>query len=1328
MRDSLPKDSEVLSKHRFLVACMRTLGMAFLIFGIAPNELFAGSPPNTDLRLWEAHPELWRLNGGKLVATDDGQPAIACSEPGDLAVAGMFVPPEEALRVSLSVNCEKVRPTDSIGYGYAAVYQYDEAGGLIRFEDFAQVTGTQPWKSYTWEGVVDRRAFRIELRLGLHQARGLIRFREIRIDSAYDPEVLEWERTPVPNLALLLESAAPPFSARTNVQVLAQVLSSAGYRVERFSYDELAAAWHPLRFRNVSLLVFPDAPYFPLSARAGLLRFLCEGVDMLTIGGYAFDNPVTRTKSGWMEIGSADQPLRAHGVLRDPSFEESLRNPTQSPWQRTSSDACQFVADHRRAGQGAAKVNLSNVGSAVFWQSVSGVRPGDTLRLSAWVKTDNVSGPGHAFVAIYPFAKDRWVQPRDIVNLRGTHEWQKVSALVKIPPGIDRVEVRMGLFQAMGAAYFDDVQLEVVEFPPVVNTHWGRPEDGLEITPWQLGVFDPDAPLEGAIELQAPGWRWTTDRPLNGYSAVGVLRQSARWQPIVEAFDRWGRQAGTAGALMTHFAGSFRGSNWAFFGIENEDLLTLPGFSEQVLRPLLVRMRTGVVISRAGLQYACYRPGETPVLKLALDHFGQEHFSGRLKVRVFPLDAQGTPAGPSVVEQNVSLQEIVPGHTEELSLPLAGCPAREGLYEVELMLKTPSEQIQDQARVGFVIWDGKTLPGKLEFVYRDNYFHRDGRPRFFCGTTTWSNWFLSPSQSDPLFWAENLQRMRDSGIDFVANLRTWWRPPYKLSEGEWRQLDAMVYLCHRAGVIYRAGLFVGQDVAVEAAVLEQQAAFAREFARRYRHLDGLIYYLNGDYQLRPKNEKQHAWEWQVTQTRHWNETLTAAVRAEDPVHPIISEYYQVPIGGLDLRKTLDGLDVAEIGYFGPPQRDLQEFAATFKWIDHRLIGKSAAVGEFGVKTHPAWAAERGATGYHIQRSRTEQERLFLLLPQYVFALGGSAARNWCWRDDDDRVFPWGLLRTCDETERPALRFYRAASFLLSHLPPQWCPPEVLLVAPDAASAEAAEAARRATLLACAVLLSLKADFAVIGDQDLQKDHLTGVKMVVVPGTITAKAEELLQNQGRQLVIIREQDLAAPDRPDLIQAEAGLAALRHRWDKALAAAGVRRIRVSPELPQLQAFQVPLVSGEAYLFVNASEQPAEFQAVFPDDTQVAMRLEPWYPGLLAVDWEGRAFALEGSGKITHNGKLLLEADGPVMLLSGREGVPLSSADRLWLISVGAREVRVYGEKPTEARLEVGRFTGGKWRAFGTLQPKQEGQALVVQIPADLTGEFILVQWRE
>ncbi|MBC7353278.1 MAG: hypothetical protein H5U08_13025, partial [Thermogutta sp.] len=1105
-------ESRWLQKERVAVPWpfLALLGAIILVAGGVVNDSASADEPTI---AWRIGRDDWELVGAEARAEPDGRVTLFCDQSGEVAVARCFVPPRELLRIRATVRCEDVQPVQGAGYAYAAVYQYDEWGQLVSFTDFAQLRGTQDWQTFTWEGQTDRRAFRMEIRLGLYQAQGRCWFRDVMVEplAVWQPRLRKV--VPGENRAVIVEPASPRFSQSVNVRAIVGALEQAGYRTEFMTWEELAAAWCPGIEGGVSLLVFPDAQYYLPEARAGLLRFLTEGADLLTFGGYAFDIPARRSKSGWM-AGVPGEPVSVEPLLADSSFEESAETPEKSPWRRSSPESCRWVTGEGHSGRGVAKVSLSQEGSAVVWQAVKDVMPGQTLRLSAWIKTENVTGSGYAFLAVYPFAGDKWIEPHDYAHLRGTHDWQRVVALLTVPPGADRVEVRLGLYQAAGTAWFDDVRLEAVEYLPVVNTHFGKPEDGLEVSPWQLGLFDADAPLHDVVELRAGDWTWKTEKPLSGYSAVGVLRQQARWEPIVQAFDRWGRRCGTAGALMSHVAGPFRGSQWALFGMEDVDLPAIPEFRQRVLVPLLERMRAGVYFTRIAADLACYRPGEAPRVTVVVENFGNRVFSGSFRSVLRRVAIPFSAATNREKNEEIIWQDTAPttrlSPSEKFEAHIQLQPLNEGLYEMEVTLQSAEGQVLDSGRAGFVVWDGRSVPEKIGFDYRENYFHLGGRPRFLCGTTTWSNWFLSPSQSDPVFWAENFQKMRDAGIDFVANLQTWWRDPYELSESEWRQLDAMLYLAGKAGVIYRAGLFIGQDVAVDEATLERQARFARAFAERYKHLDGLIYYLNGDYQLRPKNDQQRSLAWQYLQTEHWNARLVAAIREVDQRHPIISEYYQRPIGGLDLRRTLDGLDVAEIGYFGPPRVDLEEFAPTVKWIDSRLTGKSLAIGEFGVKTHPAWEQERGAHGYHIRRSVAEQERLFLLLPQYVLALGGSAARNWCWRDDDDRVFPWGLLRTCDGTERSSLRFYRASSLLLSRLVPRWEKPAVLVISPDSAPPERAAAAREAVLLTSRVLFTLGVDFAVAGDDAIDEGTLEGVRMVIVPGAISRASERLLQ--------------------------------------------------------------------------------------------------------------------------------------------------------------------------------------------------------------------------
>ena len=109
------------------------------------------------------------------------------------------------------------------------------------------------------------------------------------------------------------------------------------------------------------------------------------------------------------------------------------------------------------------------------------------------------------------------------------------------------------------------------------------PDDGLEVEPTQLGVFQADYPLErarfaAAAPVQAivrPALQ--LEGPLEGWAACGVVGwDTARWLPLLNAYDGYGRLRGAAGAMLRHYAGPWAGSSWAFFGVTNRDLFA-PG-------------------------------------------------------------------------------------------------------------------------------------------------------------------------------------------------------------------------------------------------------------------------------------------------------------------------------------------------------------------------------------------------------------------------------------------------------------------------------------------------------------------------------------------------------------------------------------------------------------------------------------------------------------------------------------------------------------------------------------------------------------------------------
>ena len=1275
-----------------------------------------------------------------------GQWVLQCNFNGDMARQIVIAEPETRYAVSVWMRTENVKPVAGAGYAYAAIYEFDFHGNLLAARDFAQLAGTNDWRRFEATWITHPKAFYFEVRLGLYNADGVALFDAVQVVKGETVPAQYTEPTFAKGkIALILHDPnLPENPAAPSPKALSNCLQQAGYEPQIVSFqqfNELVARSeaHPSDAEHeIGLLVLPNSPYFPVEAHRNLLRLLINGADLLTFGGDAFDVPL----SNFRPAPCVPRPTSMVPLNVNPGFETVLPDGSAEGWERSHPQQC-FVAERgAKSGRRCAAVQIPEGAGSQIWRTTVKVQTGERLRISGWVKTEGVKGTGYAFLAYYPFSGERWVNPRDIAQVRGTTDWQQFVADFVVPYGVDRVEIRFGIYNATGTAFFDDVRVERIEVPPSINTRYGNPQDGLETSPLQLGMFDAHYPLRNAVRLEAGDWSWEAKgaQSISGYSAVGVLNAAARWRPIVIARDRFGRICGTAGAMMHHYAGVFSGSTWVFFGVDNVELTALPGFGEKVLLPLLQSLRQGVFAYGLKSELACYRPNEAIGAAVNVSNFGDSDFVGQMEFIVTKVPLEGSPqkrenAKEAVAEFKTEVTvksgniAAVKAWWKDLKLP-------EGLYRIVARLSDTKGNLVDETEAGFVVWDGQIFPKKLNFRYADNYFWLNGSPTFTLGTDTWANWFHSPSQSDPLFWWRQIQAMKDAGLTVFENLQ-WTPPNYQFSAADWRKLDAMIWLCHRAGIVYMAGLLIGHDVAVDDATLERQAQSVAEFAKRYKNADGLIYYLNGDYQLRPKTPEQNDLRWQVQQTRKWNERLVSAIKSVDPNHPVTSEYYQSPVGGIDLRLTVDGLDIANIGYFDEPSKDLRRFAAVFKLTDMRLYGKSLNIGEFGVKTHPAWERELGATGYHIRRTEEEQWRLMLFLPQLAFGLGASKVQNWCWRDDDDRVFPWGLVYP-DDVPKPALKAYRAAALILRRLRPVWRKPEVLLIVPDS-NRLLPEGAKvwHAALVAAQTLVSLRVDFAVASDLQISDELLSGIKAVFLPSVVSdipAEAETALKRFAeRGSVVYRSGTSGEPSREQIVPEFSEVdEVLRERYRQVLEKAQASFIRTEPDLPTIYAFTVPLQNGIVFVFFNASDKPVTFTAHLPASafrgriahcpSRITMSLGSWQPGMVAFDGKGRIFLVEGSGQIFVDGELIAEGNGHFAAFS--DAADLREARQIWLLPIEATTLTLVRAKdaPKVKAAEVGEGRNGEWFVLERASLSHRSDAIVVKIADDLKGEVV------
>lgn len=973
-----------------------------------------------------------------------------------------------------------VRPVaDQPGYAYAAVYQFDKHGKLVVFHDFVQLRGTQDWQRRSYTFSVHPQADRVSIRCGLHQAQGtawfdnwtLVAGAEAKSFAEVDERSSRGARLQ-DTAAILCEPELPAAGAPAKPETIAAILREAGFETTLVSAQSLAdqAVLNRSRF---DLVVIPTGPVFPATARSTLTDFLRDGGDLITLGGYAFDRLVRKVEGCWTDEESflaaeIDKRMTpGGGLLPDGGFEQdespSAHRALDGRWRRDAAHTS-LVAEQPHEGQRCAKAAVphgSTVQGAQFYTDVP-AQPGAEYRITAWMRSQDVVGPGYAFMAVYQYdAEGKMVAFRDFGTARGTTPWRQHAYTFTAQADAARLHVMLGLYNAQGTAWFDDFRLAEITglaFEPM-NTARGRPEDGLVVSPAQLGMFDASFPLKRVRGLQSASGQHVVDFAVDvpcsatGWAASGVTgMDDARWIPLLEAYDTYRRPRGAAVAMLLHYRGFYSGSCWLYCGVDNQDLFgdpqselarTLQNAARFMIRKTFLRNLT--------TDHRLYRTGEPVQAKVTVDNRGPRPQT--VEVR-FAWDEQ-----PPMIRT----VHMTPGQSREVSAEFGVPAGSSGLHRVRTVAWAASKPI-DELVTGVVVDDTKAAPRGLDLRFEKNYFTLNGRPQFLFGSDDYAVTYRAAAEN-PWSWSQMLVAARDHGLNLYENLQ-YRGPGYKLRDEDWRDFSALNQLVQQNQLVFMPGMLIGEDAAAGPDDLARQSALCRQYAVHFCDTPGVLYYINGDYSLLrdpASPEVQRMWnEWlqQRYETpdklraawpgvavpeatgpgqwvdlsfpppnsgrwddpaaidamafRHWliqrwNAAHVDAVRQVDTRHPITSEYYQRPFGGIDLRLTIDGQDVSNVGFFAPPKEDLDTLPIVLRWNDLRARGKGVGLGEYGVKTHPAWQEKAGGSGYHIARTEEERRQLFLSVACYALGMGASRIQNWCLRDDSTRVFPWGLF-------------------------------------------------------------------------------------------------------------------------------------------------------------------------------------------------------------------------------------------------------------------------------------------------------------------------------
>lgn len=535
-----------------------------------------------------------------------------------------------------------------------------------------------------------------------------------------------------------------------------------------------------------------------------------------------------------------------------------------------------------------------------------------------------------------------------------------------------------------------------------INKRYGQFRDCLKTEPTQIGVFDPSFPLTNVAAVALSGVQdgilppVRMDGALSGFAAVGVLGENghgyapnaATWRPILETYDPRGREKGPVGAFLRHYRGAYRGSRWAIFGATDRDLFAEGSEGAGRLLPAVAkRLLDGLSLAETTAGYACYRIGETAVVKTLVANFGPRDRA--VSVRLLLRDEKG-----SVVHETTLPVTASRGGTTavqaEWTIP-AGFSDDLVSLTAEL---TADGELVDREEDAFVVWQKRTIAGGPKLGADGTLLTIDGHRRFAIGCQTHWAQFEPYTARSPKEMAADFRMMLAFGFRWARLFLRWD------SEFCRRISDAAVALTQKYGlVIYHTQQWMDARATGEA-LARQNAVFA-DIAARYRDVPGFAIDICNE----PRLDRTEPSPAAVEQEKHWVDSNYAAAKRGRPGVLLAVGHSQGWCGGTATKDPAIGiLDVpfTDRHYYGNPDGMFQDL----KDVDQRAIGKPLVLAECGAKCHPTFAA---CNMDGVGDTEDVYEARFKCYAAHAFGLGCSAMLAWMWRDPMEGVFPCGIV-------------------------------------------------------------------------------------------------------------------------------------------------------------------------------------------------------------------------------------------------------------------------------------------------------------------------------
>lgn len=914
-----------------------------------------------------------------------------------------------------------------------------------------------------------------------------------------------------------------------------------------------------------------------------------------------------------------------------------------------------------------------------------------------------------------------------------------------------------------------------------MNARTGKPGDAMTFELDQIPVFDPQFPLEGVTALQPAAWmdadptfpRYELSAPAQGFAACVLLGANnpvfppvyRRLIPVLEAYDQpGGANLGPALSVVHNFAGEYPRSSWAVSGFTTDTDLFLDSPSREALLVRVLRELTAKVFIRdLQTDLACYEPGETAHISLQVANHGRLDADRLLTVTV---------GGKEVLRRRLALTG---GTTQRLDADLPVTAALGDLVRVTARLAADG-RLADELETAFCVRSEAILRSGPKLDWVANQITVDGRSTFLIGSNQTGMMYYSPHET-PLVWDQDFAQMAAHNFHLLRILH--FSPyssggyegkptnnPLHLAERPERlvrQMDAIVQRAqkHRIGIFLSLHDWMG--VGLTDAELAAQADWNRFWAARYRDVPGIIYDIQNEPSVDVPDRPDLVALWNTfLQDRYGSD---AALRAAWTQHPPEAAMPHVPLSaprdGWDdvraadrkrfetvvlnrwIRANLDGiragdpdavvtvgylpsmppadkllgaelLDFSNMHYYGPTEGMATEFLLS----DRRAAGKGLSLGECGAQeAHDARIY--GRTQVPVEESVYR----FQSYLHYAAGLGAAFVCNWCWKDFDESVFPWGLIQRQSAVAKPWTYTWEQGSLLLSVAEPRYAPPPVVVVAPDSHRLGPHFGALHQALKRCFdLLLDQRVPFAVRTEAEVaalpaetravlwplpycpEDATFEQIRAWVAAGGSLYLSGDLQFDRTRQptraerrtqLGIPAAEALspfAVPDAafaqpvlrtqvgqgqvhfapyPLELRPQAGDATVYRDF---LQAAGVPPARVEPAEAPVRVLTRPLTQGQLTVLARTTDGPDLLRVDLPD-LDVSVELAGRGFAFVLTGAGGAVLAAESQGALRVGGRRLADAQGHYGL-AALDGRDLRDSEQIAVFPHACREVRLAG----------------------------------------------------